>query len=122
MRISDWSSDVCSSDLFDKPSTNGRTGDLVRAALDAPQQGEAGLADAALGVDLETGYLDSLLFRGFDGDPAFGADPAAAGELFARDAAAAGAIGGVRPDERRVGTGCGSASRSRWGPEHYKKK
>src|SRR3546814_6331649 len=105
MRISDWSSDVCSSDLFDKPSTNGRTGDLVRAALDAPQQGEAGLADAALGVDLETGYLDSLLFRGFDGDPAFGADPAEAGELVER-----------RSEERRVGKECVSTCRSRWSP------
>src|SRR3546814_20510024 len=64
-------------------------------ALGAAQQGEAGLADAAVGVGFEAGDGDGLFVGGLDRDPAFGTDPAEAGQLVERDAGGAGAIGGV---------------------------
>src|SRR3546814_3569347 len=68
-------------------------------ALGAAQQGEAGLADAAVGVGFEAGDGDGLFVGGLDRDPAFGTDPAEAGQLVERDAGGAGAIGGVEEQQ-----------------------
>src|SRR3546814_17598037 len=96
MRISDWSSDVCSSDLIgNQPPV--RLGD-VEVAGDFP------------GVE--------------DRHPA-DADPCGAGgEPEAVDRHHRGIIQhlGHRSEERRGGKECVSKCRYRWSPDHYKKK
>src|SRR3546814_19982104 len=93
MRISDWSSDVCSSDLFLEPLLQ-RLHDLVPVAE----------------------RLDRLHLLGrqiFFGD---GLQP------FLRDVDGVLAIvGEQRSEERRVGKECVSTCRSRWSPYHSKK-
>src|SRR3546814_11016253 len=105
MRISDWSSDVCSSDLDE-------------AALDAA------LAREAI-RQLVAGYC-----RGVDR-----ADAALLASIFWEDATViSGIVNGTAPDfarditafvrrseERRVGKECVSKCRSRWCPYHSKK-
>src|SRR3546814_18864935 len=101
MRISDWSSDVCSSDLDGLPEGSmaagfgdaldqtrlGRRGRLVRGQrLVMPLQGHVGVA----------------------------ADPA----LELREVLPAERTLPVRSDERRVGKECVSTCRSRWSPYH----
>src|SRR3546814_5497237 len=89
MRISDWSSDVCSSDLgVRRPDHRDVAVDLGR--------GRAGEA-----------FLEFLRAR-FD----------AGGEIVpAQMADIAGAVG-LRSEERRVGKECVSTCRSRWSPYH----
>src|SRR3546814_5907289 len=67
MRISDWSSDVCSSDLFRHGCSSGSGGAAADAAL-AVDEGRAGL-DHVVGVDGDDGVN-----RGDGGEVA---DPAA---------------------------------------------
>src|SRR3546814_18938214 len=92
MRISDWSSDVCSSDLLGRQLA----GQLVEEDL----------------AGLYLGYID--VFVGLVG-LVDGARPAQ------HDRKAAlleqPAFGG-RSEERRVGTECVSTCRSRWSPYH----
>src|SRR3546814_14029119 len=93
MRISDWSSDVCSSDLSD--------------ALDPEFLAEVGNGRVALGHS-------SL------SEPHLGLGE---GELAATLASPrAGRRAGQRSEERRVGKECVSTCRSGWSPYHYKKK
>src|SRR3546814_10525368 len=90
MRISDWSSDVCSSDLNEENAAGGRI-------VTAPTNGAAGIMPAVLhyyqrfipGAD-EQGTFDFLLTS------------AAIGILYKRS------------EERRVGKECVSTCRSRW--------
>src|SRR3546814_1907674 len=89
MRISDWSSDVCSSDLA-AAIADALPGNGVEAALLAP--------DA---VRLDS--LDALLEQPLDGIVI--ATPSA---LHAEQ----------RSEERRVGKECVSTCRSRWSPYH----
>src|SRR3546814_19479452 len=93
MRISDWSSDVCSSDLrrrldFLQHRTPVAVGDdrrhLARDALRIP---------AALEIGAHAG-LEPVFGRGIAGSS----------------------------EERRVGKECVSTCRSRWSPYHYKNK
>src|SRR3546814_13607029 len=97
MRISDWSSDVCSSDLID------HVADVEVAVADMAD-------DHALqsrGVEIGLALTDAL------------------GEAGERDAdvgrhhltAGSGGAGGVRSEERRVGKECVSTCRSRWAPD-----
>src|SRR3546814_16312306 len=105
MRISDWSSDVCSSDLCDIPF--GHAVDESQRAVDrraffiagndkADRAGQFGCAgeggdeagDAALHVDRATAVEQRAFLRGF------------------------------RSEERRVGKECVSTCRSRWSPYH----
>src|SRR3546814_15139136 len=100
MRISDWSSDVCSSDLVHvvlagPHSLDGFArgfghmhgfGDEVRARRRAPAETTA----EEQGVDLHLLRLESVDLRG-------------------------------RSEERRVGKGCVSTFRYRWSPSHLKK-
>src|SRR3546814_15478071 len=94
MRISDWSSDVCSSDLFGVRIAfvhavgNGaivvqrrkNVADLVQHVIDAH--------------DVQEGFL----------------------------LAGTRSVGQVRSEERRVGKECVSTCRARWSPYHNKKK
>src|SRR3546814_2721214 len=101
MRISDWSSDVCSSDLAGvkidadaaKLLAERTEGNLLAAAQDVEK---LKLLFAGERIDVESlgqAVADSARFEAFD-----------------------------RSDERRVGKECVSTCRSRWSPYHYKKK
>src|SRR3546814_14155788 len=108
MRISDWSSDVCSSDLLDGGGTCYAFGDWVlreveRVLVDgegnevALSSGEYHLLHALVRHPRQVMSRDRLLdlVRGREAD---------------------------RSDERRVGKECVSTCRSRWSPDHYKNK
>src|SRR3546814_14761914 len=94
MRISDWSSDVCSSDL-DVAAAFGVVETTVRIFLDDD--------DIVLGGRLRLSHAASCSSGRF------------------RRAALAGS-GGIsiklRSEERRVGKECVSTCRSRWSPDH----
>src|SRR3546814_11909067 len=92
MRISDWSSDVCSSDLFNachgrSSSSNVETGQFLASCL---QQ---------IIVQLPTTSTKNGRAKSTT-------------KCFA---------GSNRSEERRVGKECVSTCRSRWSPYHYKK-
>src|SRR3546814_13930883 len=106
MRISDWSSDVCSSDLLKmkKLCWTATAIPFLLAGCNAPDastppaDGNAPAAEAVTNA---------------------GETPAAeraAADLKKADGAAA------RSEERRVGKECVSTCRSRWAPDHSKKK
>src|SRR3546814_12983872 len=106
MRISDWSSDVCSSDLW--PSAEVRIGaahldvEPARFAADSP-------FDYALNSEV---LIVTDIKRG---------DLAALSGAYSRliEAAGGGTLGlftAIRSEERRVGTECVSTCRYRWSP------
>src|SRR3546814_19526190 len=102
MRISDWSSDVCSSDLrvslFIEPD---------------PLQLEAAAKLGAPVVELHTGaYCDAYL-EAPDGERL-----RACLARLRKAADLAGALGLERSEERRVGTEWVSPGRSRWSTSH----
>src|SRR3546814_14744969 len=103
MRISDWSSDVCSSDLLDQIV------DLVQAAFDfahmVREMGDGVIPDGGDAV-ARPGYqrLQRLLVAG--------------DALVAQPDAFMGLRNGRRSEERRVGKECVSTCRSRWSPYH----
>src|SRR3546814_2370233 len=92
MRISDWSSDVCSSDLQRRPF-----GEPVAALEDQPGGAVAGEDLALLGGEQPRQH------------------DAAAGREVAPQVAGHAA---ERSEERRVGKECVSTCRSRWSPYH----
>src|SRR3546814_7215291 len=98
MRISDWSSDVCSSDLpggrGDRPRRNRREQPLTPQVATAGGSMNAGAK--VLTIRPGTPFLDAL----------------AAGILHE-----AGDDPLARSEERRVGKECGSTCRSRWSRE-----
>src|SRR3546814_11275038 len=104
MRISDWSSDVCSSDL---PSLDAN-GAVSRERLSAGRPIGPGVPVTAdqyvLGTQLN--YELDLWGRVRNEVTAGDADRAAA----------AADLGAVRSEERRVGKECVSTCRSRWSP------
>src|SRR3546814_4629961 len=93
MRISDWSSDVCSSDLFDF-LRDGPT--LVYSSLLTRNSSKALFGQAS--IDLSDAVIDGLKLN--------------LGYRHTWD----------RSEERRVGKECVSTCRSRGPPYHYKKK
>src|SRR3546814_12645743 len=104
MRISDWSSDVCSSDL----KTRDRTGRLRRIvyfssdAADGLEARMAGKPDDFRAVDTAR---DDVCLIGFTS----GTTGQPKGTMhFHRDL--------LRSEERRVGKECVSTCRSRWAP------
>src|SRR3546814_11761944 len=98
MRISDWSSDVCSSDLNEAYGALDRFR-LLANALPLPVSGVTPSDTAIAG-------------------PA--ANPPNLGFTVAAPAGNLAALR-CRSEERRVGQECGSTCRSRWSPYHYKK-
>src|SRR3546814_17426073 len=107
MRISDWSSDVCSSDLLFndveamREAGAGRVGTLHYGRTGTPTQWALAEALTAL-------------------------EPGAAGTRLYPSGVAAISIALMtvlrRSEERRVGTGCVSKCKSRWSPYTKKKK
>src|SRR3546814_6408641 len=93
MRISDWSSDVCSSDLISTVGEDRGHGDIAYQAVTvAPADIEGAVVNLLRLHDAET----AMLF------------------CATRD--------NVRSEERRVGKEWVSTCRSRWSPYHSKKK
>src|SRR3546814_12612475 len=103
MRISDWSSDVCSSDLvlgehhFSLAVFGGNQKRLAENLSTA----RAALADAGLVAAREGPALEAAFWSQLPGNFAWRARPAA-----------------IRSEERRVGKECVSTCRSRWSPYH----
>src|SRR3546814_12094731 len=105
MRISDWSSDVCSSDLL-APSASGSstpTTPQQESALESHHEHTIEMLFAHLKRILK---LDRLRLRG----------PNGARDEFLLAATAKNLR--KRSEERRVGTECVSTCRSRWSPYH----
>src|SRR3546814_15257052 len=106
MRISDWSSDVCSSDLG-----IALTSGALQARLRCNRPNRIAFnGDVGVFVGNGTGHDLSLADIHDNGD--IGIDLAA---QFQAD-------GVSRSEERRVGTECVSTCRSRWSPYHSNKK
>src|SRR3546814_15707003 len=110
MRISDWSSDVCSSDLgvCTLPQSGQQRIDEINARLDGeghPGPHHAGEAQVRVAV----GLVDHATRRtgGEAGDIVY---------LQAQQMAQA--MREERSEERRVGKECVSTCRSRWSPDH----
>src|SRR3546814_17650857 len=105
MRISDWSSDVCSSDLLGGDADVAPTAGIV-ALGEAPRRRhrKAAVADLEIdrGVELRIVELHQHVVAG---NPQMGG---AEGDESGHD----------RTEERRVGKECVSTCRSRWAPKH----
>src|SRR3546814_12739285 len=114
MRISDWSSDVCSSDLDLRLRAIADSRHMVLAdrAL-APAGAAAALSDSSTTLDLDhfashvrAEYLPHALIIDCSGSDAVA-------ERYAQWLAA-----GIRSEERRVGKECVRQCSSRWRPYH----
>src|SRR3546814_18314664 len=110
MRISDWSSDVCSSDLLGGDATLTSefiNGDFATIYLSPRDYHRVHMPTT--GTLRQTIYVPGKLFSvnqtTSENVPG----------LFARNERL------VRSEERRVGKECVSTCRSRWSPYHYKK-
>src|SRR3546814_12972125 len=95
MRISDWSSDVCSSDLSIRPRSDA--------------QGRGGGGGRQRGTSHRSAASSSSVRASTQRRP-----PSASSSSFQN--------GALRSEERRVGKECVSTCRSRWSPDHEKKK
>src|SRR3546814_6526127 len=96
MRISDWSSDVCSSDLFLSDSACRDLADLLRVDMDAGIGRDSVIGQGLVIRQQRDGRLAGL---------------AMAGQRRRRTLRA-------RSEGRRVGKECVSTCRSRWSPYH----
>src|SRR3546814_18621135 len=96
MRISDWSSDVCSSDLID---------DTAPYLLGRFRQGVCDLGQCPRRSEPDAGW-----------------EAGHAGDRLAQPMRGSHVAKAVRSEERRVGKECVSTCRSRWSPYHSKKK
>src|SRR3546814_14675841 len=97
MRISDWSSDVCSSDLFKSPNTPKHF-KLIRPVFES---------------QMTPHYLLSI---STDFSPEGGLDDMSIPAL--REVVDIVWDEAIRSEERRVGKECVSTCRSRWSPYH----
>src|SRR3546814_15460217 len=103
MRISDWSSDVCSSDL---KTLNGGVG--LPSGLEQVMDAQPTVPRRKLGV-IAAARAACL---GEDEDAL----------LVIHESAGLGEIGRTRTEERSVGKACVLTGRSRWSPDNEKKK
>src|SRR3546814_15066491 len=103
MRISDWSSDVCSSDLYRWEKIGGNDSIIVHD----PTQAQVVLRSSGLGT-INVATLRVLVT---DADGAQGTADVLVSVRHTNTS---------RSEERRVGTECVSTCRSRWSPCHSK--
>src|SRR3546814_14510752 len=116
MRISDWSSDVCSSDLHE----HGLLLDADRVALagrDADPAAAVGLDEGGRADQLQLQQAAVLLGPRQLVDPVAHAFPDRQ-RVQVQAAGLAGVVSEDRSEERRVGKECVSTCRSRWTPYH----
>src|SRR3546814_16430395 len=106
MRISDWSSDVCSSDLAAQAQSNAPA--AQPPATQAPGATGGAVSDAKLQTFISAATEVQTISEKWQGKAASSASPEE-GEEVRRQA---------RSEERRVGKECVSTSRSRWSPSH----
>src|SRR3546814_14474597 len=106
MRISDWSSDVCSSDLGLAEKEAGRRGRHDGLLLPRGERRLGGALDAAEAMFVERAAQP--------------ADDHPAHELRIAEAHLGLRRVDVRSEERRVGKACVSTCRFRWSPVHLK--
>src|SRR3546814_19469875 len=99
MRISDWSSDVCSSDLISEAIGDGIKTSVGRQAVGSRTDAETGVC-----ISRVPGNRLELSTAGASVQDKGGNIP--------------GANHHVRSEERRVGKECVSTCRSRWSPYH----
>src|SRR3546814_14656408 len=116
MRISDWSSDVCSSDLGDAAGLAVQQG--ARHVVPGHQAGEEGEMRLA---GREAQVLGAGAAQRLHGGDAAAALLDAAGDPRRRIAGGVQAAGHLRSEGRRVGQECVSTCRSRRLPCHKKK-
>src|SRR3546814_15516776 len=108
MRISDWSSDVCSSDLPDEQLDEPAFARLVRSARSGVSPG---CELRKLRIEPR---LESIALGGRDVGRSLAAGPQTGnGRPYS---------GFARSEERRVGQECVSTCRYRWAPYHSKNK
>src|SRR3546814_18007796 len=105
MRISDWSSDVCSSDLDNRKGKRTDRAETEQAGDDVVTEG--------------TWHQKSPSWGAW-GDGKSARRSAAQSRPASARKACANAAG--RSEERRVGKECVSTCKSRWSPENKKKK
>src|SRR3546814_14543013 len=111
MRISDWSSDVCSSDLaaqaeqFLMLRVHPSVREEVAAGLGAVRQAHPAVGVIELVEDVSLDPMSCVVVS-------------EAGEVRAGVAQQIEAIRTARSEERRVGKACVSTCRSRWSPSH----
>src|SRR3546814_11519241 len=110
MRISDWSSDVCSSDLARADGDHQNVAGHAYVAIARWRQPDAGHDGRRQVIE------DNVAIQWVAPAPLFG--------LSGRHAAVIllGQSRRARAEERRVGNECVSTCRSRWSPYHLKKK
>src|SRR3546814_14865356 len=115
MRISDWSSDVCSSDLTNAGPLAAIPCDILTAAPEPaePQPGPAGTTGRTTGLHPKSGMC-------YERSPFRGAARVAGGSSSGRttdsDSVNPGSNPGPISEERRVGKECGSTLRYRGSP------
>src|SRR3546814_19456683 len=97
MRISDWSSDVCSSDLPVARRILGGKDRKLGTGAGADSDHFGGIVTRVIGIDLDFRLLADMHVAKL-GFLEIGFDP--------------------RSEERRVGKECVSTCRSRWSPDH----
>src|SRR3546814_17595413 len=121
MRISDWSSDVCSSDLILRRAVRPVSKDAPQAPSPVQQHlhRQVLLADLFIALQLRHGALVADA-PGLDHVGAV-AHQGGAVEVLLRTQHR-NALRLDRSEERRVGKECVSTFRSRWSPYNYKKK
>src|SRR3546814_7974156 len=104
MRISDWSSDVCSSDLGDHhlPRSAGEGEQIELALLAIDQAGKEKAPRRAGDEDVAIESGGKIIWR----------------KTIQPDHVAGPVIANARSEERRVGKECVSTCRSRWSPYH----
>src|SRR3546814_16745654 len=102
MRISDWSSDVCSSDLVNNASTT--------------LQRQFGLSRRAADDITVSWFLNGQASAGVGGS--LGPVELGAKASGGRNKSWTDSDVGIRSEERRVGKECVSTCRSRWAPYH----
>src|SRR3546814_18570720 len=107
MRISDWSSDVCSSDLRGRQTGRPKVRKLFACVVAAV------MATTAVPSQAET-PRDTLVMA-WTFDDIITLDPA---EIFEFSAAEFAGNTYARSEERRVGKECVSTCRYRWSPYH----
>src|SRR3546814_20403868 len=113
MRISDWSSDVCSSDLLRRLHMLKRGHGVVRSA-----PGDYRVTSRSL---LDADFYDAIMFlNGHGGAFPRGATGYKRSAVFG-DLPVYKGPKSVRSEERRVGKECGSTCSSLWWPSSYTK-